>query len=119
MRPSATSRSASATYVPARRSRAELKLPQSPLSAVTTMSSVGAAGRSAAAASNGCSAGSTRVARLFSTPSISRANGRAPVIRSCARRSFDAATVFIAFVICCVDLTARIRRRMSMSDGIA
>ena len=34
--------------------------------------------------------------------------GRALMIRSCARRSFDAATIFIAFVICCVFLTARI-----------
>ena len=39
-------------------------------------------------------------------------------MRSCARRSRDAATIFIALVICCVDLTARIRRRMSISDGI-
>jgi len=37
---------------------------------------------------------------------------------SCARRSFDAATIFIAFVICCVFLTARIRRRRSIKDGI-
>src|SRR5687767_9174294 len=39
-------------------------------------------------------------------------------MRSCARRSFDAATIFIALVICCVDLTARFRRRMSKRDGI-
>ena len=39
-------------------------------------------------------------------------------MRSCARRSFDAATIFIAFVICCVFLTARIRRRRSISDGM-
>ena len=39
-------------------------------------------------------------------------------MRSCARRSRDAATIFIALVICCVDLTARIRRRMSMSEGM-
>src|SRR5262245_40635320 len=39
-------------------------------------------------------------------------------MRSCERRSFDAATIFIAFVICCVDFTARIRRRISISDGI-
>ena len=45
--------------------------------------------------------------------------GRACWMRSCARRSLDAATIFIAFVICCVDLTARMRRRMSSSDGIA
>src|SRR5215212_6716035 len=40
------------------------------------------------------------------------------MIRSCARRSFDAATIFIALVICCVFLTARIRRRRSINDGI-
>jgi len=40
------------------------------------------------------------------------------MIRSCDRRSFDAATIFIALVICCVFLTARIRRRRSMSDGM-
>src|SRR6185369_13161669 len=40
------------------------------------------------------------------------------MIRSCARRSFDAATIFIALVICCVFLTARIRRRRSISDGM-
>src|SRR5882672_12681247 len=39
-------------------------------------------------------------------------------MRSCARRSFEAATIFIALVICCVDLTARTRRRISRSDGI-
>ena len=55
---------------------------------------------------------------LASTRRASRANGRVATTRSCARRSFDAATIFIAFVICCVDFTARMRRRMSMSDGM-
>src|SRR5215467_12586366 len=41
------------------------------------------------------------------------------MIRSCARRSLDAATIFIAFVICCVFFTARMRRRRSISDGMA
>src|SRR6185503_18776481 len=54
---------------------------------------------------------------LSSTRRASRANGRVCTTRSCARRSLDAATIFIAFVICCVDFTARMRRRMSMSDG--
>ena len=40
------------------------------------------------------------------------------MMRSCARRSFDAATIFMALVICCVFLTARIRRRRSISDGM-
>ena len=48
-----------------------------------------------------------------------RAYGRAFMMRSCARRSFDAATIFIALVICCVFFTARIRRRRSISDGIS
>src|SRR5262245_37225622 len=39
-------------------------------------------------------------------------------MRSCERRSFDAATIFIALVICCVFFTARIRRRRSISEGI-
>ena len=62
----------------------------------------------ARSSSSGCADGSTRDARLFSTRSICVANGRACWMRSCARRSFDAATIFIALVICCVDLTARI-----------
>src|SRR6476659_2510444 len=63
-------------------------------------------------------AGSTRAATLDSTRCICTAYGRAFTTRSCARRSFEAATIFIAFVICCVFLTARIRRRRSISDGI-
>ena len=47
-----------------------------------------------------------------------RANGRVATTRSWARRSLDAATIFIAFVICCVFFTARMRRRMSISEGI-
>src|SRR3972149_5618511 len=54
-----------------------------------------------------------------STRCIWPAYGRAFMMRSCARRSFDAATIFMAFVICCVFLTARIRRRRSISDGIS
>src|SRR5437899_445335 len=38
--------------------------------------------------------------------------------RSCDRRSFDAATIFMAFVICCVFFMARTRRRRSIRDGI-
>src|SRR5688572_9915307 len=46
------------------------------------------------------------------------ANGRDATTRSCARFRREAAIIFIALVICCVDLTARIRRRRSISDGI-
>src|SRR2546425_6792658 len=38
---------------------------------------------------------------------------------SWARRSLAAETIFMAFVICCVLLTLRIRRRMSMRAGIS
>jgi hypothetical protein len=62
--------------------------------------------------------GSTRDATLPSTRCICTAYGLAFMIRSCARRSFDAATIFIALVICCVFLTARIRRRRSINDGM-
>src|SRR5206468_5081380 len=48
----------------------------------------------------------------------SLAYGRAPMTRSCARRSFAAATIFMALVICCVLLTERSRRRMSISEAI-
>ena len=47
-----------------------------------------------------------------------RAYGRAANMASCARRSLAAETIFIAFVICCVLLTLRIRRRMSIRAGM-
>src|SRR5262245_60061684 len=93
----------------------ELKLPGRPRSAVMTISS----GRWPNCSCNKtCRAASVRVARLLNTRSISCAYGRLRKIRSCARRSLDDETIFMAFVICCVDLTARTRRRMSMSDGM-
>src|SRR5258708_13684334 len=55
---------------------------------------------------------------MFRARSSAVASGRACWIRSWVRRSRDAATIFIAFVICCVDFTARMRRRISNSDGI-
>ena len=39
--------------------------------------------------------------------------------RACARRSFDTATICMALVIFCVDLTEAIRFLSSFSDGIA
>ena len=96
-----------------------LKLPHSPRSAViTNIRTRPPAFGAARSSSSGCADGSTRDARLFNTRSISLANGRACWIRSCARRSREAATIFIALVICCVDLTARIRRRISNKDGM-
>ncbi len=95
-----------------------LKLPHSPLSAVTTMTSVRLSAFGSRTVSSGWIDGSTREATLPSTRCICTAYGRALMTRSCARRSFDAATIFIALVICCVFLTARIRRRRSIRDGI-
>ena len=60
-------------------------------------------------------------ARGDATASTSRsaaAYGRAAIIRSCARRSFAAETIFMALVICCVFLTLRMRRRMSIVLGM-
>src|SRR5215207_6409226 len=82
-----------------------------------TISSVRASLASRSARS-GCADGSTRAARLLRTLSIFCANGRALTMRSCERRSFEAETIFMALVICCVDLTARTRRRMSISEGM-
>ena len=96
-----------------------LKPPASPLSAVMTSNRMCAPGaRSSRAASRGCVAASTRPARLESTRTIDFENGRAAMMRSCALRRREAAIIFMAFVICCVDLTARIRRRMSIREGI-
>ena len=95
----------------------ELKLPQRPRSAVMTMSS----GRPAVWSgirNSGCASASTRLTSPFSTASMRCANGRADTTRSCARLRREAAIIFIALVICCVDLTARIRRRRSISEGI-
>src|SRR5215510_2719399 len=95
-----------------------LTLPQRPLSPVTTITSVFESGRGSRTASSGCIEGSTRAATLARKWWISEVYGRAAIIRSCALRSFDAATIFIALVICCVFLTARIRRRRSMREGM-
>src|SRR3984893_1920957 len=96
-----------------------LKLPQRPLSALTMITSVLLSAPRDRFSSSGWSDASTRTATLASTRCICTANGRAFMIRSCARRSFDAATIFIALVICCVFFTARMRRRRSISDGIS
>src|ERR1035437_1637535 len=41
------------------------------------------------------------------------------MVRSCARRSFAAETIFMALVICCVFLTERMRRRISIKLGMS
>ena len=53
---------------------------------------------------------SVPLTRLPSSSAILVAYGRADRMRSCARRSFAAATSFMARVIFCVDWTDRIRR---------
>src|SRR5438874_2105721 len=93
----------------------ELNAPQRPLSAVTTTSSTFFSSR---AWRSGCSSSSTRVAMEVSTSRSAAAYGLAAKMRSCARRSFAAATIFMALVICCVFLTLRMRRRRSMVLGI-
>src|SRR5688500_7204987 len=95
----------------------ELKLPLRPRSPVMTRSS-GRPPLSGTRSSVWASC-STRPTRPFSTISIRCANGRAAMTRSWARFRREAAIIFIAFVICCVDLTARIRRRKSISDGMS
>ena len=57
--------------------------------------------------------------RFANTLRSCSAYGRALKTRSCARRSRAAATVFMAFVSCCVFLTDRMRRRMSNRLGIS
>src|SRR6185503_15730716 len=58
-------------------------------------------------------------ARLDSISCMPRAYGRAATARPCARRSFAAATISMALVICCVFLTLLMRRLMSRRVAIA
>ena len=62
-----------------------------------------------------CSSSRAAAATFASTLRSTPAYGRAAIIRSCARRSFAAETIFMALVICCVFLTQRMRRRISIS----
>ena len=95
-----------------------LKLPHRPRSAVITISSGAAAG------SSGIAQQRMRVVidardQAVEHRAASAARTAAPRRRAPARGAgCDAATIFIALVICCVDLTARIRRRRSISDGM-
>src|SRR5690242_18899795 len=99
--------------------RFELKAPAKPLSAVTSTSSTR---RSWRCASRGFEATRSSLAAapatLPRTCRSSAAYGRAAITRSCALRSLAADTIFMAFVICCVFLTLRIRRRMSIRLGM-
>src|ERR1700752_3273538 len=90
-----------------------LKAPAKPLSPETTTTNMFFSGR---VTSSGCRispvSGSMISARRFSdcsTPSIIVTYGRDDIIRSCARRSFAAATIFMALVIWRVFLVLRMR----------
>ena len=96
-----------------------LKAPASPLSLVIRTSKMRCSGRTAR--SGFCPASTSRAAEeatLASTLRSIRPYGRAAITRSWARRSLAAETIFMALVICCVFLTERIRRRMSIRLGI-
>src|SRR5689334_25248886 len=98
--------------VTAARTMFVLNAPQRPRSAVMTMTAAFVTGR---AANSGWAEVSTRGARCSRSAFIFRAYGRAAMTASCARRSFAAATIFIALVIFCVLFTLPIRRRISLS----
>src|SRR5437764_15373883 len=94
-----------------------LKAPQSPRSAVTMTSSTL---RSASCAwRRGCvTSSSTRVATEVSTLRSAAAYGRAAKMRSCARRSFAAETIFMALVSCWLFLVVRVLGRVVIAAGI-
>src|SRR5439155_13810764 len=99
--------------------RLVLNAPARPLSAVirtnkTRRSSRRASSGFSVARSSPAAAAATLPRTLRSIPPY----GREAMVRSCARRSFAAETIFMALVICCVFLTERMRRRISIKLGI-
>ena len=94
----------------AARRRFELKPPQSPRSEVTTRRATFFVSRGAR---SGCASWPARPATDWTTSRIWRAYGRAATMASCARLSFAADTIFIAFVICWVLFTLPIRFRIA------
>src|SRR2546425_8524432 len=76
--------------------------------------------RSGRRARSGCASGSTPAATALNISLSLAAYGRARSAASCARRSFAAATIFIAFVICCVERTVAIRflRALRLGTGL-
>ncbi len=101
--------------------RLPLKAPARPRSEVKRieLNARSRAALSAAASSRSSSFPAAAAATLDRTLCSIAPYGRAAITRSCARRSFAAETIFMALVICCVFLTERIRRRMSIRLGIA
>src|SRR5690348_13564674 len=99
--------------------RLELNAPASPLSAVIRTSSMRLSARCASKGFEPTrSSVAAAAATLPSTCRKSEAYGRAAITRSCARRSLAAETIFMALVICCVFLTERMRRRISIRLGM-
>ena len=92
-----------------------LKLPHRPRSAVTTIRSGRPCGRPQKRMRIGIDTCRKAIEHLLHALR-EWPRGNDPVLRAFQR---EAAIIFIAFVICCVDLTARIRRRKSRSDGIS
>src|ERR1051325_7291717 len=60
----------------------------------------------------------TLAARFLSSSVMLSAYGRAAMAASCARRSFAAETIFMAFVICCVLRIEVIRLRIALRVAI-
>src|SRR5205085_8745528 len=92
--------------------------PARPRSEVIITTSTRRSGRTAMSGCGGRSAASRARASEASISSMSCAYGRARITASCARRSFAAATIFIALVIFCVFRTERMRVRMARSEAI-
>src|SRR5580700_1763725 len=99
--------------------RLVLNAPARPLSAVTNISSARFSGRCASRGlADTRSSPAPAAATLAITLRNAAAYGRALITRSCARRSLAAETIFMALVICCVFLTERMRRRISIKLGM-
>src|SRR5579872_299936 len=97
-----------------------LNAPASPLSLVTRTSRIRFSLRRASSGfPPACSSRAAAAATLASMVRSIRPYGRAAMTRSWERRSLAAETIFMALVICCVFLTERILRRMSMRLGMS
>src|SRR6185312_86949 len=102
----------------AMRSILALNAPASPGSDVTTTSCTLFSSRTASSGCETSSFAEAAAATLASMRSRLVPYGRAAIARSCARRSLAAETIFMALVICCMFLTLRMRRRMSIRLGM-
>src|SRR5205807_9671197 len=90
-----------------------------PLSPVISTSRTRVSGRCARSGFSPAVSSDATAAATFPNTFRNRAPyGRDEITRSCARRSFAAETIFMALVICCVFLTERMRRRISIRLGM-